>query len=156
MSIAQDYSEAEPKRAEVDAWREPAVIEFGNNWCGYCRRAQPLIAEAFALHQGLRHLKIADADLPPRRQRGRARRAPRQRGRNRRRAREDRVGALAPNSPQARRLMRIRAGLNGRRFAAKALFFRPLPAASEPPFDGTANPPHPCKRLGRRPPVPGL
>ena len=61
MSIAQDYSESEPKRAEVDAWREPAVIEFGNNWCGYCRRAQPLIAEAFARHQGLRHLKIADA-----------------------------------------------------------------------------------------------
>jgi thioredoxin 1 len=61
MPITQDYAETEPKRAEVDAWRGPAVIEFGNNWCGHCRRAQPIIAEAFAHHQELRHLKIADA-----------------------------------------------------------------------------------------------
>ena len=61
MAITQDYSETEPKRAEVDAWRGPAVIEFGNNWCGHCRRAQSLIAEAFARHPDLRHLKIADA-----------------------------------------------------------------------------------------------
>ena len=61
MSISQDYSETEPKRAELEAWRGPAVIEFGNNWCGYCRRAQPIIAEAFAGHPDLRHLKIADA-----------------------------------------------------------------------------------------------
>jgi thioredoxin 1 len=61
MSITQDYSETEPKRAEVDAWRGPAVIEFGNNWCGHCRRAQPIIAEAFARHPELRHLKVADA-----------------------------------------------------------------------------------------------
>ena len=39
----------------------PAVIEFGNDWCGHCRRAQPLIAETFAAHPRLRHLKIADA-----------------------------------------------------------------------------------------------
>ena len=37
------------------------VLEFGNDWCGYCRRTQPLIAEAFAGHPGLRHFKIADA-----------------------------------------------------------------------------------------------
>jgi thioredoxin 1 len=61
MAITQDYSETEPKRAEVDAWRGSAVIEFGNNWCGHCRRAQSLIAEAFARHPDLRHLKIADA-----------------------------------------------------------------------------------------------
>lgn len=61
MSITQDYSESEPKRAEVETWRGPAVIEFGNNWCGHCRRTQPIIAEAFARHPDLRHLKIADA-----------------------------------------------------------------------------------------------
>ena len=55
------YSEAEPKRAEVDALPGTTVIEFGSPWCGYCRRAQPLIAEAFAAHPGVRHLKIADA-----------------------------------------------------------------------------------------------
>jgi len=37
------------------------VLEFGSPWCGYCRRAQPLIAEALADHAGVRHIKIADA-----------------------------------------------------------------------------------------------
>jgi thioredoxin 1 len=55
------YSEAEPKRAELDKLQGPTVIEFGSPWCGHCRRAQPLIAEAFAGHPQLRHLKIADA-----------------------------------------------------------------------------------------------
>jgi thioredoxin 1 len=55
------YSETEPRRAEVDKLQGPAVIEFGSPWCGYCRRAQPLIAEAFAEHPAVRHFKIADA-----------------------------------------------------------------------------------------------
>jgi thioredoxin 1 len=55
------YAEAEPKRAELDKLEGPTVVEFGSPWCGYCRRAQPLIAEAFADHPGVRHIKIADA-----------------------------------------------------------------------------------------------
>ena len=55
------YAETEPSRAEVDNFAGPTLLEFGSPWCGYCRRAQPLIAEAFAAHPGLRHLKIADA-----------------------------------------------------------------------------------------------
>lgn len=61
MQTSQPYSATEPTRAEVDALPGPAVVEFGNDWCGHCRRAQPLIAEAFAAHAGLRHFKIADA-----------------------------------------------------------------------------------------------
>ena len=59
--MSADYSESEPKRPEVDALPGATVVEFGNPWCGHCRRAQPLIAEAFAAHPGVRHLKIADA-----------------------------------------------------------------------------------------------
>ena len=55
------YAEKEPARAEVDALSGPTLLEFGSPWCGYCRRAQPLIAEAIASHPGVRHLKIADA-----------------------------------------------------------------------------------------------
>ena len=38
-------------------------LEFGKAWCGHCRRAQPLIHDAFAGHDTVRHIKIADASL---------------------------------------------------------------------------------------------
>jgi thioredoxin 1 len=59
--VNTEYAEKEPARAEVDALPGATLLEFGSPWCGYCRRAQPLIAEAMASHPGVRHLKIADA-----------------------------------------------------------------------------------------------
>lgn len=59
--MTTDYAEKEPARAEVDALPGPTLLEFGSPWCGYCRRAQPLIAEAMAGHPQVRHVKIADA-----------------------------------------------------------------------------------------------
>ena len=56
-----DYLQQEPRREEVDALPGPTLIEFGSPWCGWCRRAQPLIAEALAKHPSVRHLQIADA-----------------------------------------------------------------------------------------------
>src|SRR6185503_10822832 len=55
------YAEVEPKRSEIDQLAGATVVEFGSPWCGYCRRAQPLIAEAFAAHPRVRHIKVADA-----------------------------------------------------------------------------------------------
>jgi thioredoxin 1 len=52
---------SEPKREELDAMPGPVVVEFGTSWCGHCRRAQPLIAEALAAHPGVRHIKVEDA-----------------------------------------------------------------------------------------------
>jgi len=56
-----DYAETQPKRAEIDALEGAVVLEFGNDWCGHCRRAQPVIAAALAGHPKVRHLKVADA-----------------------------------------------------------------------------------------------
>ena len=56
-----EYAETEPRRAEVDALAGPTLLEFGSPWCGHCRRAQPLIAEALGAHPGVRHIKVADA-----------------------------------------------------------------------------------------------
>ncbi len=61
MPLAREYASHDPKRAEIDALPGPTVLEFGNAWCGHCRRAQTLIAEAFAAHPEVRHIKIADA-----------------------------------------------------------------------------------------------
>ena len=44
----------------MEAFAGATVLEFGTNWCGWCRRAQPLIAEALQGKQ-VRHLKISDA-----------------------------------------------------------------------------------------------
>jgi thioredoxin 1 len=55
------YAEQEPTREAVDALPGATVVEFGSPGCGYCRAAQPLIAEAFAAHPGVRHIKVHDA-----------------------------------------------------------------------------------------------
>ena|SRR5664279_1505318 len=54
------HSGIEPSRSAIDALDEPAVIEFGASYCGHCSAAQPLIAEAFASHPRVRHIKIED------------------------------------------------------------------------------------------------
>jgi thioredoxin 1 len=58
--MSTNYTANEPSRTEVDALPGATVIEFGANWCGICIAAQPAIAQAFAQHSGVRHLKIED------------------------------------------------------------------------------------------------
>jgi thioredoxin 1 len=62
-----DYTPAAPARADIDALRGPALLEFGANWCGHCRATQAPLAEALAegLAQGgantaLAHFKVED------------------------------------------------------------------------------------------------
>ena len=57
----QEHASREPAREEIEALQGAALLEFGSPWCGWCRRAQPLIADALAAHPGVRHIRIADA-----------------------------------------------------------------------------------------------
>jgi len=57
--MTSPYLEAAPERAEVDALPGATVLEFGTNWCGVCRAAQPAITQALA-GQPIRHIKIED------------------------------------------------------------------------------------------------
>ena len=55
-----EYSEDAPEREDVDAWAGPAVLEFGANWCGFCKGAQPAIEEAMGEFPDVRHVKVED------------------------------------------------------------------------------------------------
>ncbi|NMF88014.1 thioredoxin family protein [Aromatoleum petrolei] len=65
MGLNAEYSPVAPERKDVDALKDATVLEFGTGWCGFCRGAQPLIAEAFAAHPQVRHLKIEDGPGRP-------------------------------------------------------------------------------------------
>lgn len=65
MGMSTEFAQPEPSRSEIDQSRGLLVLEFGTDWCGYCRAAQPAIAEALAPHDELRHLKIEDGKGRP-------------------------------------------------------------------------------------------
>lgn len=60
MAMIEQYAAIEPTRTEVDALDGGSLLEFGNPGCGHCRRVQPLLSAALAIHPGVRHIKIAD------------------------------------------------------------------------------------------------
>jgi thioredoxin 1 len=59
------YAPTEPSLAEVEALPGSTLLEFGTPWCGWCRGAQPLIAEGLQAHPGVRHLKVEDGSGKP-------------------------------------------------------------------------------------------
>ncbi len=61
MPMNTTYAEVEPARESIDRLTQPTLLEFGTNWCGYCRSVQPLLASAFRGHPRVHHIKIADA-----------------------------------------------------------------------------------------------
>lgn len=60
MPMTHEYLQQEPTAEQVEAERGALLLEFGSPGCGFCRAAQPAIAEALAGHPQVRHWKIAD------------------------------------------------------------------------------------------------
>lgn len=67
--MSAPYETAQPERSAVDAMPGTVMLDFGANWCGYCRAAEPLIDEALAGSPGsgnpVRHLKVEDGPGRP-------------------------------------------------------------------------------------------
>ncbi|NHZ34972.1 thioredoxin family protein [Massilia rubra] len=58
--MSTPYLPAQPERSEIDATPGVVVLDFGTDWCGHCRAAAPLIAQALAAMPEARHIKVED------------------------------------------------------------------------------------------------
>jgi thioredoxin 1 len=64
-SMSQPYAIVQPERSAIDAMPGTLALEFGTDWCGYCRAAAPLIAAAVAGFPDLKHIKVEDGSGRP-------------------------------------------------------------------------------------------
>lgn len=58
--MSKPYSSTQPDRATVDAMPGTVAIEFGTDWCGYCRAAAPHISTAMNGFTDVQHIKVED------------------------------------------------------------------------------------------------
>jgi thioredoxin 1 len=54
-----------PSLADAQALKSLTLLEFGTEWCGHCRAAQPLIAQALAAQPDWQHCKVEDGPGRP-------------------------------------------------------------------------------------------
>jgi thioredoxin 1 len=63
--MSMPYETTQPERAAIDALPGTVALEFGTGWCGYCRAAEALIADALAGQPAVRHIKVEDGSGRP-------------------------------------------------------------------------------------------
>jgi len=64
--IAEYLSATEaPTREEIDRAPGLLLLEFGTDWCGFCRGGAPQVAALLREHPGIRHLKVEDGPGRP-------------------------------------------------------------------------------------------
>jgi thioredoxin 1 len=63
--MTQPYATTAPTRAQVDALPGATLIQFGTDWCGHCKAAEPLVSQVLKDYPDVRHLKIEDGSGRP-------------------------------------------------------------------------------------------
>jgi len=63
--MPKPYETAQPDRAAVDAMPGVVAVDFGTNWCGYCKAAEHDIDEALKAYPDVKHVKAEDGPGRP-------------------------------------------------------------------------------------------
>ena len=59
------YQTSQPERSAVDALPGIVALDFGTNWCGYCRAGEPHIAGALKEQPAVQHIQVEDGPGRP-------------------------------------------------------------------------------------------
>ncbi|QJE02253.1 thioredoxin family protein [Massilia forsythiae] len=63
--MSKPYDSAQPERSAIDAQAGIVALDFGTNWCGYCKAAEPVIDDALADRPEVTHIKVEDGPGRP-------------------------------------------------------------------------------------------
>ena len=63
--MADLYKTETITRSEVDSLDGITVLDFGTNWCGHCRSAEPHVERALADFPQINHIKVEDGQGRP-------------------------------------------------------------------------------------------
>jgi thioredoxin 1 len=64
-AMSQPYATVQPERSAIDAMGGTVALEFGTDWCGYCRAGSPLIASAVSGFPDVQYIKVEDGGGRP-------------------------------------------------------------------------------------------
>ena len=60
MPYDNQYTPESITPEEVAHSQGPLLLEFGTNWCGFCKAVQPHVKTAMERYPGVEHVKIED------------------------------------------------------------------------------------------------
>ena len=58
--MTKEYVTPGPTREDVDQMSGAIILEFGTDWCGYCRAADVIVERALAKNPEILHLRVED------------------------------------------------------------------------------------------------